>query len=302
MQLSVRPVSARQTVLNRIKKKLTPYLLIAPALLFVIGILGYAVSSGIIMSLFRWDLNIPGKPFVGLDNYIYLFTNAEFLNSLVRSLIFVFGSVAIGLFFAMVFALSLYKCTTYSNLFKGLSLVPYLVSGIATAIMFRFIFSGDVGLVNIILNLVGIDSIAFLSSPNWALFITILANVWFVCPFAILILLAGMQGIDPEMFEAAQMDGANKLVVFFKIIMPLISPMVGISLIWLSFASFNMFDVILPLTNGGPGRATEVLAVYMYNVAFNELKYSLGSAVMVIILLFNIGTSFLYLKLFRISR
>jgi multiple sugar transport system permease protein len=292
----------KQKKINKFKKNSIPYLLVAPALLFVVGILGYAVSSGVIMSFFRWDLNIPGKPFIGMKNYFFLFQNPDFINSLVKSLIFVFGSVFLGLFFAMIFALSLYKCRKFSNFFKGLALVPFLVSGIATAIMFRFLFSRDVGLINMFLKAIGGNSIPFLSDPNWALFITILANVWFVCPFSILILLAGMQGIDPEMFEAAEMDGASKIVLFYKIILPLISPMVGISLIWLSFASFNMFDVILPLTNGGPGRATEVLAVYMYNIAFNELKYALGSSVMVIILLFNIATSFLYLKLFRISR
>lgn len=288
--------------IGRWKKIATPYLLIAPAILFVVGILGYAVTSGVIMSFFRWDLNVPGNSFIGLKNYMFLFRNAEFLNSLGRSLIFVFGSVGLGLVIAMSFALSLYRCRAFGNFFKGLSLVPYLVSGIATAIMFRFLFSTDVGLINIILRGIGLDPISFLANGNWALFITILANVWFVCPFAILILLAGLQGIDPEMLEAAEVDGSNKIVTFFRIILPTISPMMGISLIWLSFASFNMFDVILPLTNGGPGRSTEVLAVYMYNVAFNELRYSLGSAVMVIILIFNVLVSFMYLKLFRISR
>ncbi|WP_088106134.1 carbohydrate ABC transporter permease [Halalkalibacter urbisdiaboli] len=300
-KLSPNPNKGKGLLSNKFKRKAVPYILILPALLFVVGVLGYAVVAGTVMSLFRVDLNIPGSPFVGLDNYIYLFTTQSFIDSLLRSLVFVFGSVIIGLTLSMIFALSLYKAKKFGNFFKGLALIPFLVSGIATAIMFRFVFSGDVGIINMILRTMGLEPVLFLSSPNWALFVTILANVWFVAPFATLILLAGIQGIDQEMFEAAIVDGANKLTIFGKIILPLIAPMMGISLIWLSFASFNMFDVILPLTGGGPGRATEVMAVYMYNVAFDELKYSLGSAVMVIILLFNVITSMLYLKIFKVT-
>ncbi|WP_416150125.1 carbohydrate ABC transporter permease [Salipaludibacillus sp. HK11] len=286
---------------NKFKKKSVPYILIFPALLFVVGVLGYAVVAGTFMSFWGVNLNVPGSPFVGLQNYIELFTTEQFISSLLRSLVFVFGSVVLGLVLAMLFALSLYRAKRFSNFFKGLALIPFLVSGIATAVMFRFVFSGDVGLINMMLTTIGLDQIVFLSSPVWALVVVILANVWFVCPFATLILLAGIQSIDQELFEAAIVDGASRLKIFWNIILPLIAPMMGISLIWLSFASFNMFDVILPLTGGGPGRATEVMAVYMYNVAFSELKYSLGSAVMVIILIFNVITSMIYLKIFKVT-
>jgi len=282
-------------------KRVIPYLLIFPAILFVLGVLGYAVISGTLLSFFRYDLSYVDKPFVWFDNYIYLFNNENFQNALVRSLIFVLSSVVLGLILAMSFALSLYKVKTMKNTFKGLALIPYLVSGIATAIMFRFMFSSDVGLVNMVLASFGFEPILFLSSPNWAVFVTVLANVWHIVPFSILILLAGLQSIDNELFQAAEVDGANKYYVLTKIILPLIAPMMGIAMIWLSFASFNMFDVVLPLTGGGPNRATEFMAVYMYNVAFTELKYSLGSTVMVFILLFNVGTSMLYLKIFKAS-
>ncbi|WP_431801464.1 carbohydrate ABC transporter permease [Halobacillus andaensis] len=286
---------------RKLNKRLVPYILVFPAVFSVLAVLGYAVVSGVILSLFKYDLSSIDRPFVWLENYLYLFTNAGFLNSLSRSLIFVLGSVVLGLCLSMVFALSLYKCTKFGNALKGLSLIPYLVSGIATAIMFRFMFSSDVGLVNMILETIGFDSVLFLSSPNWALVVTVLANVWGIIPFAVLILLSGIQSIDSELFEAATIDGATKFGVFKKIILPLIAPMMGIALIWLSFASFNMFDVILPLTGGGPNGATEYMAVFMYNVAFNEFQYSLGSTVMVIILLFNVSLSFLYLKVFKLS-
>ncbi|WP_035724904.1 carbohydrate ABC transporter permease [Gracilibacillus boraciitolerans] len=263
--------------------------------------MGYAIIAGLLMSLYDIRLSFGAAPFIGLENYLYLFTDEVFLNSLIISLVFVFGSVVLGLVLALSFALSLYKCKRTGNFYKALSLVPYLISGIATAIMFRFLFSGDVGLINMILSTLGIDTINFLAEPLWALLICILANVWFVCPFATLVLLSGIQSVDPELFDSAKIDGAHRFHILRKIILPLIAPMMGISLIWLSFASFNMFDVILPLTNGGPGRTTEVMALYMYKVAFGELQYSLGSAVMVIILLFNVITSVIYLKVFNVN-
>ncbi|WP_138417891.1 carbohydrate ABC transporter permease [Aquibacillus sediminis] len=286
---------------SSLKKKSIPYLLVFPAILFVVGVLGYAIVAGVLMSLYDMQLSFADAPFIGLQNYIYLFTDSTFLNSLFVSLIFVFGSVVLGLTLSLSFALSLYKCKRSGNFFKALSLVPYLISGIATAIMFRFLFSGDVGLINMILSTFGLDTVNFLANPWWALLICILANVWFVCPFATLILLSGIQSVDQELFDSAKIDGAHKHHILLKIILPLIAPMMGISLIWLSFASFNMFDVILPLTNGGPGRATEVMALYMYNVAFDELQYSLGSTVMVIILFFNVLTSLIYLKVFNVN-
>ncbi|RCW77545.1 carbohydrate ABC transporter permease [Saliterribacillus persicus] len=286
---------------SKFRKKMIPYILVFPAVLFVIGVLGYAIIAGLLMSLFDIRLSFGDAPFVGLENYIYLFTDEIFLNSLFISLIFVFGSVVLGLALSLSFALSLYKCKRTGNFYKALALVPYLISGIATAIMFRFLFSGDVGLINLILKTVGLDAVNFLADPWWALLVCVLANVWFVCPFATLVLLSGIQSVDPELFDSAKIDGAHRIHILRKIILPLIAPMMGISLIWLSFASFNMFDVILPLTNGGPGRSTEVMALYMYNVAFGELQYSLGSAVMVIILFFNVVTSVIYLKIFNVN-
>ena len=280
-------------------RKAVPYLLITPALIFVVGILAYSVVYGIGMSFFRIDLAIPGRPFIGLENYRVVFAEDRFLNSFRRSLTFVFFSVTLGLLLSFGFAQALYRVKKMSAGFRGFTLVPYLVSGIATAIMFRFLFSGSVGFVNQLLMGMGADRILFLGNPNWALAVVILANTWFIVPFSTLVLLAGLQALDPDLFEVATVEGASKATVLLRIIIPLIKPMIGISLVWMSFASFNMFDVILPLTGGGPGRATEVLAVYMYRVGFDFLRYSQGAVVMAVILVLNIVVSVFFLRVFR---
>lgn len=284
---------------KRVLDKATPYLLITPALIFVVGILAYSVIYGIGMSLFRIDLAVPGRPFVGLENYVRIFNEPRFINSFQRSLIFVAACVVFGFLLAFGFAQALYRVRRFGAGYRGFVLVPYLVSGIATAIMFRFLFHGNVGFVNQILRTFGFSRVSFLGDGNWALTVAILANMWFVVPFATLVLLAGLQSLDPNLFEMAKVEGAPRRTVMFRITLPLIKPMMGISLVWLSFASFNMFDVILPLTGGGPDRATEVLAVYMYRVGFDFLRYSDGAVVMTVILALNIFVSIVLLRVFR---
>ncbi|MEN3187031.1 MAG: sugar ABC transporter permease [Atribacterota bacterium] len=275
------------------------YFLIAPALFFVVGILGYSVVKAFLMSLRQIDMYTFGEPFVGLRNYYNLFQDAHFKESLRRSIIFVSGTIGLGTFLALAYALCLYKVKRLRRFFRGVSLVPYLISGVAAAVMWRFLFSGNAGLINFFLQYFGLESTSWLGDPGRALLIIILANVWYITPFSTLILLSGLQSIDPEIFDAASVDGAHGVNQLRYITLPLIAPMMGVSLIWLNFASFNMFDVILPLTGGGPGRATELLAVYLYHLAFQEVNISYASAVMMVLLLINALVSFFILRISR---
>ncbi len=288
-----------KSTLKKIKENSVPYLLVLPAFAFVAFILWFSVLYGIRMSFYQIELGIPGEPFVGLDNWFNLLSESRFQNSFRLSLIFVAGSVGLGFLLSFSFALGLKKVKLFSVGFQGLALIPYLVSGIATAIIYRFLFARGVGFVNHILVLLGIGRIEFLGTSHLAMIVAILANVWFIVPFSTLILLGGLQSIDPNLIEAAIVNGASKIDILRKITIPLIKPMIGIAMVWMSFASFNMFDVILPLTGGGPGRATEVLALYMYRLGFNMLRYSDGAVVMGVILIANLITSVLFLRIFR---
>lgn len=282
------------------KSRMVPYMLVAPAILLVAGVLGYAVVSGFVTSLFRVDIWTIERPFVGLANYIELFRNPTFQNSLVRSLIFVGGTIVLGLALSMGFALLLETVRLARGFLRSVALIPYLVSGVAAAIMWRFLFTGEGSLVQATLESLGFEQMTWLGHPDRALVVVTLANVWFISPFATLILLGGLQSIDGELYDAAAIDGANAFQKFLNVTIPGILPMLSLSLMWLSFASFNMFDIILPLTGGGPGRATEVLAVYMYQLAFRNLDYSSASAVMMVLLVINLTFSLLYLRISRV--
>lgn len=278
-------------------RQMVPYALVIPGLAFVLGILGYAVVGGVILSLNETDMFL-NQTFVGLKNYVDIFHDPRFQSSLWKTIVFVVSSIALGIAMSMMFALTLYHVGVGRRFFRGMSLVPYFVSGIATAVMFRFIFTTSGGFVNYVLASFGLPAPSWLGDPVLAFIVAVLANCWFMVPFATLILLGGLQTIDKDIYDAATIDGASGLQIFRRITLPLIKPMMGVSLIWVSYISFSTFDIILALTAGGPLRATELVSVYMYQIAFLQLDFGQGSVLMVVLLAFNTVLSLVYLKIF----
>ena len=288
---------AMMTGRSAISRRAIPYLLIVPGLALVLGILGYGVVAGIILSFHKVDMFM-NRTFVGFANYVTIFSDARFQASLLRTLLFVVASISLGLLLSLVFALALRAVTFGKRFFRSLSLVPYFVSGIAAAVMWRFLFSTNVGFVNLVLASLGLPEQSWLGDPVLAFVVAVMANCWFMVPFSTLILLGGLLGIDKDIFDAAKIDGASPIATFFRISLPMIKPMLGVALIWLSYASFSTFDIILALTAGGPFHATEVVSLYMYQIAFQQLDFGEGAVLMVVLLTFNVVLSLVYLYFF----
>jgi len=281
------------------RKRLLPYMLVTPSTLFVVGVLGYAILVALKDSMHRYPMLATTGTFVGLDNYVTLFQTSHFQHSIVITFIFVFGTVVLGLLISFTLALSLFNLSTNARIFRTITLVPYLISGVAAAVVWRFLFNGDVGFINPILAAVGMKPVKWLSDTTNALIVVTLANTWKIFPMSTILLLAGLQVIDKDLYDASTVDGASRVQMFIYITLPLIGSYLATSLIWLTFASFNMFSIIYPLTGGGPIRATEVMALYMYRLAFGELNFSAASAVMIVLLTLNIVFSLLFIRLFR---
>ncbi len=277
-----------------------PYLLVVPGLIFVIGVLGYAVFGGFVLSLNETDMFL-NKSFVGLENYIKVFNDPRFQASLLRTIVFVICSITLGMVMSMIFALTLYHVGFGRRFFRGMSLVPYFVSGIATAVMFRFVFTTSGGFANYVLYKFGLPTPSWLGDPCLAFMVAVFANCWHMVPFATLILLGGLQTVDREIYDAATIDGASGTQTFFRITLPMIKPMLGVSLIWVSYISFSTFDIILALTFGGPQRATEVVSMYMYQLAFLQLDFGQGAVLMVVILSINTLLSLVYIYYFVLA-
>ena len=277
-----------------------PYLLVIPGLIFVIGVLGYAVFGGFVLSVNETDMFL-NKSFVGLKNYVTVFNDPRFQASLIRTIIFVICSITLGIVMSMIFALTLYHVGFGRRFFRGMSLVPYFVSGIATAVMFRFVFTTSGGFANFVLHKFGLPTPSWLGDPYLAFMVAVFANCWHMVPFSTLILLGGLQTVDRDIYDAAIIDGASGTQTFFKITLPMIKPMLGVSLIWVSYISFSTFDIILAMTSGGPQRATEVVSMYMYQLAYLQLDFGQGAVLMVVLLSINTLLSLFYIYFFVLS-
>ena len=267
--------------------RFTPYALSGPAILMVGGLLAFPVIYSIWKSLFYAEFIGGKEEFVGFRNYADLLTEGDFLWSLSRTMIFVGGSLILGVSLAIIFAFALNRAGKRLRFLRGLTIVPYLVSGVAAAVMFRLIFNEEFGQVNRVLEVFGIDGPSWFSSPTLAMVAAIIAQVWTDLPLAILLILGGLQTVEPSLLDAAEVDGATGWKRATKISIPLVSPQIVLATVWFSYATLTSLGVVLALTRGGPLNATRTLPVLLYNMAFQELRYNEALALVIIILLIN---------------
>jgi multiple sugar transport system permease protein len=262
------------------------YGLLTPAVVLITGILVFPVLFGMYESLFATRRG-RRQGFVGFGNYTDLFADKDFWSSGLKSLIFVVGCVVVGSVLALFFASALYRITHGLRFLRGVSIIPWLLSSIGAAVLFRLLFNADYGLPNRILALFGIDGPAWLGEPVLAMFVVILAQVWGDLPLSMLVILGGFLALDPNQMDAALVDGATGWQRFRFISLPHLAPQVALSAVLLSYHALTSLGILLGLTGGGPANATNTLSVMLYDIAFRSLDYGTALALMVVILVFN---------------
>ena len=269
------------------QSKITPYMFSFPAILAVSVILAFPVLAGIYESLFRApELGLP-EEWVGLQNYIDMFQDPDFWNSLYRTTIFVSGSLIIGISLGLFFAFALFRLVGKLRWMRAATLAPYLISNVAAAVMFRILFNGDIGLINSWLAWFGIQGPNWLSDTGWAMAVVIFTQVWTDIPLTILLLLGGLMTIDRSYLDAALVDGASAWQRARFLTIPLLAPQLVISIVWLSYSTLTGLGVVLALTGGGPLGSTTTMAMEMYNVAFRALRFNQALALATFILILN---------------
>ncbi|MPZ59869.1 MAG: ABC transporter permease subunit [Propionibacteriales bacterium] len=279
--------------------KATPYVLSAPAILAVSVLLAFPVVYAVWGSLYDTEfIGGPGR-FVGFQQYVDLFQDPKFLWSMSRTFVFVFGVLILGMTLGLVFGFALHQVTGGMRFLRGVTIVPYLVSGIATAVIFRLILNQNFGQVNRFLEFLGIPAQAWFSDPNLAMLASILAQVWADLPLAVLLILGGLQLMDPQLLDAAEVDGATGWKRAWRISIPLITPQISLSTILLSYQALTSLGVIIALTGGGPVDATRTLTIALYETAFVDLETNEALAIVVVILLFNALLTLGYVGLSR---
>ena len=258
-----------------------------------------------------------------LDVIRYSFTNATLLNPqfdyttasydavtgnpdlpgiLWVTFIFVVASVILQLTLGLLVALALYRGVTCGlpgvSLVRIIILSAWIVPGVAAGIVWQLMFNeASYGFLNALLRMVGLPPVAWLSDPGMAVWSAVIANVWRGTAFSMILLYAGLLVIPKSLYEAASVDGATALKKFWYITLPQLRPILLINTILISIFTLNTFDLILPLTGGGPGRATEVLALYAYNTVFRNFDLSNGAVLAVLLLLISVAFTFFYVRL-----
>ncbi|OXT08870.1 ABC transporter permease [Thermoanaerobacterium thermosaccharolyticum] len=276
------------------------YLLVAPALLCIIAIALYPVLNTFKLSLYYMKLQLIGMThFIGFQNYISLFNDPRFRSASINTVIFTIVSVSLELVIGMIMALLMNKKFKGTGLVRAAILIPWAIPTIVSALMWKFIYNDQFGLLNDILVRMGVINSykAWLGSPSLAMGSAIFADVWKTAPFMALLLLAGLQNISYEFYEAAKVDGAGSIRRFFSITLPLLKPTILVALIFRTLDAFRVFDLIFVMTGGGPGNSTETLTIYAYKTLFRNLDFGIGSAIAVVIFIFVFIFAVIYIRL-----
>lgn len=265
-------------------KKQNKYLLFAlPSFIMIFAIMLFPVGYAVIYSFTDYRLGKEAR-FVGLENYISVLKDSEFISALIFTLILTAVAVLLQFVLGMILALLLDNIYHFKKPLSIMIYIPYFITAAAMGVIFRWMFMSNWGIVDQLLAAVGINAPGWLDSPFWARVVVILGEVFQNTPFAVIILYAGLQAMPADQMEAAKIDGANSWQLFRKIKLPNLRQLIIIIFMMRTMDAFRLFDRVNVTTAGGPGISTETLAIYNYTTTFTKLRVGRGCAVGVITL------------------
>ncbi|PNR96731.1 carbohydrate ABC transporter permease [Petrotoga sp. 9PWA.NaAc.5.4] len=266
-----------------------------PSLIFFIIFTFVPIVLIIILSFYSWDLLRPMK-FVGFQNFKHLFVDKWFWNSLYVSFKFTLLSVPITFLLSLLLGAFLQNEDKFSKIFRAFFYWPYMIPMVAGGTMWKWLLSTDTGLINSIFIRIGLPLVSWLENPNFALFSVVLVQVWTLTGFMMMLFITGLQNIPQELHEAAIVDGANKIQLFWKITFPLLKNTNILVLILSTAYCFRDFTIVYIMTTGGPGYATTVTPLYIYQQAFSSYRIGYASAASFVFLMIVFVISVFALK------
>jgi multiple sugar transport system permease protein len=272
-----------------------PALFLAPALVILLGVTVYPILSVLWLSLQRRLPIFHISEFTGLGNYAFLIRDERFWNALGNTAYFTAVSVALELLLGIAIALLLHRAFRLKGFMRAVVLVPWAIPTVVSAKIWEWIYQPDFGLLNYLLG----ARVSWLGDPFWALHAAILMDVWKTTPFVALLLMAGLQVIPGEVYQAAKVDGASPWYTFRRITLPLLLPFILLALLFRTLDSFRVFDAVYVLTGGGPANSTETLSIYAYKTLFQTLQFGYGSTIAVAMFLCVGLITLIYVRLLR---
>lgn len=282
------------------KKKIAPYLYVMPVLILLLIMYGYPLIKSIIMSLQDYKLTSSGSaPFNDFANFKKMFSDTDFLLLLKNSLIYVIISVVAQFVLGLILALCLKTKFRGRGIYQSIVFLPWAFSSFVVGLMFRWPFNGEYGVVNDILMKMGIikENVAWLGTPGLSLAVVIIAMIWMGIPFFGIMILAALQSVPDDIYEAADIDGCGMFRKFFSLTLPYIKPTIIMTVLLRTIWIFNSFDLIVIITGGGPVNYSQTLPSYMYSKAFASYDFGLASAFGVLLIVILGIYAVLFLKL-----
>ncbi|MGP4079258.1 carbohydrate ABC transporter permease [Pseudalkalibacillus sp. R45] len=277
--------------------KFLPYLLLAPTIFILLLLTVFPIIYSLVVSLSKFDTFGNMSGFAGVENYVSALTSGVFWNAIFVTLLFTALAVAIQLFLGFNLALMVSKDGKMMTYLRWLLIIPMMLSPLVVAIVFKLMLNTDMGIVNYILEGIGLPKINFLGEPVLAFISLLLVDVWQWTPMVFLILLAGLQALPQDPFEAAEIDGASKFQVIRYVTIPMLKPVLIVALVIRTMDALRTFDQVFVLTQGGPGRATETISFLMYRSAmkFSDFGYAAAGLFIVLIITIVISSSLIRL-------
>ena len=279
-----------------------PYLLLAPALLAITAVVLYPMLYNLYLSFFSLNLLRPeSQRFVGLANYTDMLSDPAFWGSLRVTILYTVGSVTLSFLLGLTTALMLNTDCRFRGLARALIVIPWATPWLVTTLVWYIMFNPQIGPINEMLKRLGFieQGIPWLYQNSTAMAAIIITTAWREFPTATLLILAGLQSISPEMYEAAAVDGASRWGRFRHITLPSLRAVNLVVLVLLTIAAFKLFTVAWVLTQGGPGDATRVLAVFTYEEAFKFYRVGTASTLATLLFIISAGMIVTYFRLLR---
>jgi multiple sugar transport system permease protein len=271
--------------------------MLAPSLAVIALVAAYPIGYAIWLSLNEYSVVTPGlSRFVGFDNYSEALGSSEFWEAMRTTLVFTAASVALELVIGLAMAVVMHRAFRGRALLRAVVLVPWAILTVVTAITWRTIFEPQLGVVNTMLGALGLpgENVVWLGEEGYALAVMVFADVWKTAPFMALLLLAGLQGIPDDLYDAAKVDGASTWQRFRRITLPLLRPAIAVALIFRTLDALRIFDLPFVLTQGSNG--TETLSLLAQQELTTNRLIGLGSALSVLTFVTVMGVSFLYIR------
>ena len=270
---------------QRFVKQHTGFLWVAPALFMLLAVIIYPMIYGIYLSFVDKNLGQQEAPFIGLENFRFVFQDDLFRNSVSKTLIYVTASVSLTFLFGLGLALLMQKITWGRSIFHLILISPMAIAPLVVGLTWRWIYNPLFGLLNPILIFFHLPQQAPLGSPDSAMEAVLVVDIWQWSSLAFLILYAGIASLPREPYEAADLDGAGPWMKFWRITLPMLTPVVLVVLVLRTTDAFRTFDLVSVMTAGGPALSTELMSLYIYRVSFKFFQMGRGAAAGQIMLL-----------------